>query len=200
MNDADRPRRFRLSLRQILTLFAAMAAACAALKYANEWWRAFAAFTVLLAFVAAVIAAIVDRGPRQAFAIGAAVAIGVYMLLLYSMNQQIDNAANWRVSNPEFEPYDGILPTTRLLRTLHSGIVEVWNVNPQTGELIKKLPPQTYGGQGFRNTSSVFEVPRRNEFAAVGHCLWALAFGYAGGTFGRYAHGRRLVADAVIRR
>lgn len=70
---------FRISLRGLLLLTAVLAFACGALAWSSRGWLGATLIFVALAFIAAAIVAILDRGPRQAFAIGYVVS---FVLLL----------------------------------------------------------------------------------------------------------------------
>src|SRR5688500_4232424 len=68
----------RISLRQLLVLVATVAVAIVSLCYANAGWEAAVYCLTLVVFFAIVIVAFIDRGSRQAFAIGMAIVMAGY--------------------------------------------------------------------------------------------------------------------------
>src|SRR2546423_8694566 len=109
---------FRLSLREMLVVVALVALGIVSLKYANDFWLFLVLAITFGAIVGSVIVALVDRGRRQAFAIGFTVtAVGYACVLLNSSNSLIK-------SNPEFSFGFEQFPTTRLLRCLYTAIVK----------------------------------------------------------------------------
>jgi hypothetical protein len=71
MNSRTAPAsRFRLSIRGLLALTAGVAMAFGAVLYANQWWLTVLTLLVSLGTVASIVVALLDRGPRRAFAIG----------------------------------------------------------------------------------------------------------------------------------
>lgn len=187
--------RARISLRSLLALVALVAVGCVALKYANAWWVGVVATITLLAFMAAVVVAFVDRGPRQAFAIGFAACAAIYGGMVASSRWFYAGGAGAvaPLVNREMDPDAGILPTTRLLGAYYKAVVELWNVDQQTGKRIQKIPTEqvaaTYAA-GFG--PKTVEQPSREAFMPVGHCLWMLLLGYIGGGFARSVFARRL--------
>jgi hypothetical protein len=201
MGSTASPPGLRISLRELMMLFAAVAIGIAALKLANLWWQILVTGFALLAFTASAIVAINDRGRRQAFAIGFVIAFAIYMGLLYSMRQYGGRSAIQATVNAEFDPEIGALPTTQLLRPLFEAIVEVWYVELATGKRLRQSELGSGAKTGFSrsggmNTPSAYSVgqiePQREPFMIIGHCLWALLFGYAGGHFARWVYFRRL--------
>ncbi|HEX2475888.1 MAG TPA: hypothetical protein VHK01_14145, partial [Lacipirellulaceae bacterium] len=68
----------RISLRQLLFLVATVAVAIVSLCYANAGWEAAVYCLTLVVFFAMVIVAFIDRGSRQAFAVGMAIVMAGY--------------------------------------------------------------------------------------------------------------------------
>ena len=187
------PSGLRISLREFLLLITAVVIACAALKLANEYWLITVSLATLLVFIAAAIVAIVDRGSRQVFAIGFIVAGVVYGGFLSG-----------------FGPKDERLPTTRLLSPVY-GLVAVtwyWDLAAKRSISESELPPGAkihYGGGGGGGFGGAVlppppttgfayseQLPYHEHFMTIGHCLWALLLGYAGGHFARWVYHRRL--------
>jgi hypothetical protein len=74
--------RFKFTIRELVGLTAFVAVGIAALKYANAYWLTAVSTAVWLAFIAAAIVAVVDRGERQAVAIGMVIAAAVFRIVL----------------------------------------------------------------------------------------------------------------------
>jgi hypothetical protein len=182
----------RLSLRRLLALVAVAAVGCVALKYANAWWVAGVAAFTLLAFMASVVVALVDRGPRQAFAIGFAVCAAIYGGMVASSRWFYAGGmgAVTPIVNREMDPNAGILPTTQLLGVYYRAVVEEWYKDFTTGQTWKgrSTPPQA---QNSSRTGLISRQPPPEEFMPVGHCLWMLLLAYAGGYFAMYVNARR---------
>lgn len=122
---------FRISLREMLVLVAMIALAIASLKYADSMWLGIIAGVTMAVLFGALIVAGVDRGRRQAFAIGLAltiIAYGAVLLTGYSVP-----AASGNSKNVEFDQWEGRLPTTRLLRPLYAAVKRSdWETVPRT--------------------------------------------------------------------
>jgi uncharacterized membrane protein YgcG len=193
---ATSPPALRISLRELLTLVAIVAVGCVALKYANEYWVAVISFIMILAVMAAAIIALVDRGPRQASAIGCLSALAIYAALLYACK-------------PELDPYDGTLPTTRLMRPLFEAMSTNWYFDLANRKEVNQsqLPSGAtihYGGGGgggifgggvappTTGFSNIGEKPSREHFMPIAHYLWALIFGYVAARFARWVYARRV--------
>jgi hypothetical protein len=176
---------FRFSVRELLLLFAVAAVGCAALRYANQWWLFAASAGTFLAMMAGLVVALIDRGPRQAFAIGFVVWAAVYAAIVLSKTVE---GANYPRRNVEFDPYSGALATTQLLRPLFESIVETEWIDPATGQIIAGYNPNQPAGR----IAYMRESPSRENFMQIAHCLWTLAAGYAGGKLGRWVYARRV--------
>jgi hypothetical protein len=209
MSGVPSSRAFRVSLREFLLLFAAIAVGFTALKHANSWWLGAIAAIAMLFFMASAVVALVDRGARQAFALGFIACMASYLSIFFV--------------ETELHPYQGRFPTTRLLRRFFESVREQLYVDEASGDQVlrRDLPPnaqiiEDYSwtiatppnqggaiisrvraapsrsgapGQVFRR---IGDVPPRQMLVPVGHFLWGIALGYVGGHFGRYVYARRL--------
>jgi hypothetical protein len=182
----------RISLREFLLLFIAFAIGFTALKFANQWWLAAIGGVTLLTFLAASIVAIIDRGPRQAYAIGFAACVIGYAPLFMLGN--------------EMDPFTGELPTSRMLQPVFLAVRVQTYLNVRTREELLESqlpddaliegksafpnyrPPNSVGTYFVRSSS----LPDLQHFMPIGHCLWVLLLGYAGGHFARWVYFRRL--------
>ena len=177
------PSLFRFSLRELLLLLAFFAIGCAALRYAGGLWLIGLSSSVLLLFMIAAVLAAVDRGHRQAQAIGFALCMAIYAILFWStpvpMNVEV---------NPELDPYTGRLPTSKALFPLFEAIVKRSYHDMMTGKEVAAPTP----GPGFGGAFSVRETPDRGQFMATGHLLWTLLLGYLGSRVALWAYARRL--------
>jgi hypothetical protein len=184
------PRLLRVSLRELLVAFALIGVGCAALKYAGEaWWMVLSA-VMLVGFLAAVIMAVVGRGPGQARAIGFVLCVGIYGVLIWSAQIGRGNG-----QNRELDPYEGRLPTTKLLKPLFELLVVRTWIDTFTGKEVPNYnPPPEDGNPGmgfFPGAMGSRESPERGQFMAIGHLLWAVLFGYLGSRFAAWVAARR---------
>lgn len=193
MNTAQsRPSWWRFSLRELLLLLGFVAVGCAALKYAGEAWVTALSAVVLLLFMLSAVSAVVDRGHRQALAIGFALCMGVYGIPFSQENRELD-------------PHAGRLPTTKLLKPLFTALVNGVYIDSSTGKIVPNYNPANtvyslggggFGGGGVAPTGFpmgvyYLETPPREKFMAVGHLLWALLLGYIGARLAGWIYIRR---------
>jgi hypothetical protein len=207
---------FRMSLRELFVLVAATAVAIVSLMYASPLWQAIFSLVAMLLALRAVIASLVDRGPRRAFAIGFAVAMLGYVLIVINVQKFMPGRAG---ENTEFDVYaEGRLPTSIALQNFYAGISRTKYFDAKTGARIPESEREnlmlvgenlfgiggTGGGGGFEGggmfggasvqvppgkRAALYEIrPRRENFMAIGHFWWALLFGYIGGRFGRVVY------------
>jgi len=190
----------RMSLRGLFAFVTCLALVIVSLKYASPLWQAAVGFALILAIGAAIIAVIVDRGPRQVFAIGFCVAAFGYGVLLLSAPKIKDIYGIQR--NREFSSNQGELPTTVLLdqiyRKVQSGVwieQETGKAHPATASPVTDSSGnQTIGGKpvGF------MPIPSGEDFMHVGHYWWALLFGCLGGSFAQFVYERRIREQAAV--
>jgi hypothetical protein len=183
----------------MLMLVALVALVIASLKYADDVWLAIVAAVAMLALIAALIIAVVDRGPRQAFATGVALTMIAYGLILITGQRTSGNSGNVYSRNIEFDQWAGRLPTTRLLRYVHTAVQRSEWIDSNTLKVIPNYDPNNpvipkMGGGGFfpGGGAQHREIPPREIFMPIGHCWWALILGYCGGQFGRFVYARRM--------
>jgi uncharacterized iron-regulated membrane protein len=158
----------RISLRHLFALVTLAALAVVSLKYASAAWAAILPAAAMIVFVAAVIVAIVGRGPGQAFAIGMVVVTAAYGVLRYLETTPNENRV--------------VLPTTSALVALQNTSSDVRAVNPRTGNVLG-TPPQP--------GSFTKRFPELHYFLPIGHAWFALLFGYLGGHFAQFVYSRR---------
>ncbi|HEX6962796.1 MAG TPA: hypothetical protein VF175_13075 [Lacipirellula sp.] len=192
MSNAVSPPALRVSLREFLVVFSAFAVGFTALAFANSWWLAAVSGVTLLAVIAAAVISLVDRGKRQASAIGFAVSAVCYLPLF--------------LQGREADPFTGRLPTTQMLQPIFLAVREQSYVNSRTREIVKETeiprgaPVEGKGGfptYGRRAFSGGYflradSIPALEHFMPVGHCLWALLLGYVGAKFAGWVYVRRL--------
>jgi hypothetical protein len=168
MNDQyERSSGLRVSLRELLLLLGFFALACAALKYANGWWEAAISAVALLLFMASVVIALVDRGRRQAVAIGFAVFMGSYGLMGWIR--------------------EGDLPTDLPLAALYRAIATQTYVDVMTQEVVPGNEFSVYS----QNVVGMNVSPDSSAFLRIGHVLWALLLGYVGSRLAAWVYSRR---------
>ncbi|WP_425396189.1 hypothetical protein [Aeoliella sp.] len=202
---------WRLSLRELLGIFAFVAVSFASLLNASQGW-AMAVFglTIVLAVVLAIVAA-TERGARQAAAIGAVITMVVYAVLwtqqpATTMDNEpdIDFATGKAVGIKTVLQQAGYLPTSHVLNTMWKKASGTYLVEMETGRVVEKLSsnyPRFEGG-GIANsqippnwnggTLISKGLPAPEHFLAIGHCLWAILFAYLGGKFAVWVYLRRM--------
>jgi len=169
---------WRLSLRELLMLVALVALAIVSLKYASLTWQGFVLSLTLLAFVAAAIAAFVDRGSRQAFALGMVVTMTIYAALLPTAT------------------LGSQLPTSYVLSMIRSGMLTRTYVDRQTGQPLPDYDPNNMttplgvNPRAFVRPRQI-TMPPSSQFKIIGHSWWSLLLGYVGGRFAQFLYVRR---------
>jgi hypothetical protein len=187
---------FRISLREIFVLVAAIALSIVSLKYASSMWQAIVGMLYLIGSFAAVIIAIFDHAARRAFAIGFIVAALGYGALVVNGHKAVNGtlvipvdlvASNW----------DYALPTTLFLRDIYRRTCRTIWIDETTGrgssaEQADRYQAAVAAGNisGLPNMSSR-TLPSGNDFVITGHCWVGLLFGYLGGKFAQFVYLRR---------
>ncbi len=174
-----------MTLRGLFVAVTILAVTCAAFKFAGVWASIFFG-VALLVVVAVAIIAFVDRGSRQAFAIGFTLTAMIYVATVL--------ATHTGFGALELDPYSCRLPTTKLLAPAFTLFVQRTWIDFSTGKEVPDYvsPPSSRGGMmGVGSTVGLSEFPDRATFAAVGHVLWTLLLGCIGGYFARWTYARR---------
>jgi hypothetical protein len=194
----------RVSLREFLALVAFVALACGALLNASATVAtAMLGVTVLIVIGLAIIAA-VDRGPRQAAALGGLVAMLVYGVA-WNYEPKLKLKSDWNHVHgmDQVVDYAGHLPTSKLLHVLWTLTSATYMVDPESGRVVEKMSdsyPQftsqvasSHVPSGWAGGPLRYEGrPRPDAFMPVGHCLSALLIGYLGGKFAVWVYRRRV--------
>ncbi len=196
---------FRISLRELFVVVAVRAVALVSLIYASDMWLTITLSVASLTLLVVAIVSAVDRGPRQAFALGFVATMLTYGLFLFIEPQVADQG--------EFDLWSGHLPTTKLLRYAHLVVQDVHCYDSSTGKELVGFDPAnpsipisdgfssggSFGG-GFGNGGAPakpramqFVSPAQDAFARIGHLWWALLLGYVGGRIGRFVYTPRVV-------
>jgi hypothetical protein len=183
---------FQLSLRSLLVAVALVALTIVSLRFASEAWWTLVITIAAIALGAAMILAIVDRGERQAFAIGFVVAMAGYGIVLKALPKYSTFGSQ---GHPEFNPDVGQLPTTILLRPVYHAIAQIGLIDLSTGKPVPNAAAQIGGGLGGGGMGSanysMSESPPREVFMRIGHAWWAILLGVCGGLFARWVYRRR---------
>jgi hypothetical protein len=179
---------FQLSLRSLLIFMALVALAIVSLRFSSVGWRTVVIGVALVSLWMALIVAVVDRGPRQAFAAGFMVSMAAYAISLFS----IPTISQQRDHNPEFNPAIGRLPTTRLLSPLYEAIAETRWVDLRTGQEAIGYDPRTQGAAPGSQWITAAQLPQREVFMTIGHVWWAMLLGLCGGWFAQWVYLRRM--------
>jgi hypothetical protein len=171
-----------MTLRQLFVLVTVFAVFCAALMFAGVWAAVFFGIG-LVAIVCMAIIAFVDRGSRQAYAIGFTLAA-----IIYTATVLVAQAG----FGGELDPYSGYLPTTKLLTPLFTLINQGTWIDLSTGkEIPNYVQPKVSAGGGMGGAVGLRDSLDRRSFMMVGHVFWGLLFGFIGGYFGRLTYARR---------
>jgi hypothetical protein len=207
----------RFSLRQLLAFVAACAVALVSLKYASQVWLTVTLGIALIALFIAIIVAAVDRGPRQAFAIGFTLIVIAYGWAVFNVPQVPSGGIDGSLRTGEFGLWTGHLPTTQLLRHVYTAVQGRTWFDSSTGKELVNFDPANpsipvgpgggfggymggggggFGGGGIATapaTPMAFyrESPTQEDFAPIGHLWWAILLGYLGGRFGQVVYARR---------
>jgi hypothetical protein len=134
------------------------------------------AITVLLAIA---IIAFVGRDQLKCFATGFLIPVIAYAGLHIA------------AGNAELDPYEGKLPTTRVLQPMFEVVVTRSWVDLNTGKALPNYNPAAFPDrhQGSpmlpagMSPVTVSESPDRTTFMTLGHVLMAMLLGYVGGKF-----------------
>jgi hypothetical protein len=191
---------FRVSLRELFVLVAAISLAIVSLKYASPIWQGIVGLIAMFTAIVVVMIGVFDRGPRQAFAIGFAIVIFSYALLVVN-GQKIDNLEP--SPNVELNTYRGHLPTSLILDCLYKALEHSTYLDASTGKIIPELGPATVHINSFGQATAAGravisqELPPSGNFMPVGHIWWALLLGYIGARFARFVYVRRTVQPAA---
>lgn len=195
---------FRISLRELLVLVALLAAAFVLLKFASPPIARIIVGISILTWGAMVIIAFIERGPRQAFAIGFTVIAAVFLLPIGTQSK----------GDPHI-----VLGTEDLLVYLHRQMATRWVYDTNTGERLRPAPLlETEGGIGppprsrFMASDDHFTAPAIpfgappssthfnfypfvSNFIAVGNSLLTLLFAYLGGKLAVWIYHRRVARE-----
>jgi len=179
---------FRISLRSLLVIVAFLALAITSLEYASDTWVVIASAVTMFVCFAMLIVAFVDRGARQAFAIGFSIVAICYWAVLVAGAQRAGS------NSIELDYSFGRLPTTAILRKLYAAVRKTFWIDQKTGAVVPGYTPNTQAQGGVSAaipTAYMANRPKREDFMQIGHCWWTLILGYVGGQFASWIYRRR---------
>jgi hypothetical protein len=137
----------------------------------------------LIVTTAFAIIALVGRDEPRAAAVGFFVVVIAYAASILA------------VSSPELDPYEGKLPTTKLIQPAFRLVVRSEWINVVTGEPIPDFDPSNPGPYGAIGPAGppvgLKETPDRTTFMSVAHTFLAIIFGYIGMKFAGYVYRRQ---------
>jgi hypothetical protein len=171
----------RISLRELLLLVALTALAVASIRYPSASWRTAILTVTIVVFGGGSIVAIVDRGTRQAFAIGVVLTMIFYTFLVRNGVES---------DSREYDPRRGRLPTTWISSYLYRPVVTVEWHDGLTGRKLDNFDPDNPPA-GVRAVQNTYSTPHHDVFMRVVHSWWLLLLGYIGGLFARFVYVRR---------
>jgi hypothetical protein len=173
---------FRVSLRELFVVFAFVAVATASMRYASPLWRTSVFAIAMAIFMWAAVVAVVDRGHRQARAIGMALVMVIYGVFVLGIRSGS--------TSREFDPRSGQLPTTMLVSYFYNPVTtEVWRdlYGQELANYDPAKPPQ-----GVRALRGATVSPEPRTFMQIAHCWWGLLLGYVAGRFAQIVYLRRI--------
>jgi hypothetical protein len=172
----------------LFILVAFVAAALVSLHHASEWCQGLVGLFAMFALFTAVVVAIVDRGPRQMFAICFATIMLGYALLIMNGAKYVSGQ---NTVNGELTGWNGQLPTTVLLRALHSATAREQWVDTRTGQVLDDSESAKIQANAPPLGLQLQKTPSSGTFVRTGHYWFALLFAYLGGHFARFVYLRR---------
>ena len=194
MSEPTTVRGFRISLRELLVLFAAVAGGCAALNYANQWWQTAVGAVLLISVMASAVVALFDRGRRQARAIAFALFAAAYGLIVHSSQETISRGNNTTTQNAELDAYqEAKLPTTRLLQPLYGAVARKMWRNTSTDEIVRESAVPESDREAFENSSGYGRGGFTGTYGGV-----AVGYGGGRGGYGRGGRGDGAPAPAYL--
>ena len=165
----------QFTIREGLVLVFVSGFAIASLSSGGIVASLFLTFAMALVAIFA-ISAFVGRIELRTYAIGFIVPVFLYSLILFMFGAS------------EFDPCEGKLPTTKLMRPLFEGMVTNEYID-QSGRVIKDFDPSKtpISGGGFGPPAITFrETPDRITFMSIAHTILAMFGGYHGGKFATF--------------
>jgi hypothetical protein len=192
---------FRLSIREMLLLVAAIALAIVSLRTALPFWQGIVGLVVMLVAVFQLAAVIFDRGAGQAFAIGFMVVFIGYAALVWHGEKEQSGPPVGATRNVELViSNNAMLPTSVLLQWLFDFVERGVYVYDDNGkEVAHSDEANVIQAVSSVNTSMTLNgrsvtfqyFPPVDNFMRTGHYWWALLLGYIGGRFAQYIYERR---------
>jgi hypothetical protein len=174
-----------MSLRELLLLIALAALAIASIRYATTTWRTVVYTITMAVLMTGAVTAVIDRGPRQAFAIGMVLTMAIYAILVRN------GVSGTRGENRELDPSDGRLPTTRAASYFYRPTTTHRWFDERGNELANfdESKPRPGVRRATRRTNI---SPSADLFMQIVHSWWALLLGYIGGWFAWIVYHRRI--------
>ncbi len=172
---------FRFSLRRMLVVFTVVAVGIASLLRANALLSGIWGLVTNAVILAALLAALLDRGRRRNFAIG-------FFLIaaIYSVNARLGSAVMLKL----FDQPAYALGTAPILDAAFSHLVRVEYSVQGSDEWSSTKPTRRSAGM----MGGIFETrtnPESWAFRRIGFDMFTLLFGYAGGMFAVFLYDRR---------
>jgi hypothetical protein len=165
----------RFSIRALMSVIVVSAVGLAALRNANELWAGAMLCVALAALGVAVLGGIFLRGREQAWWLGFVVIGSGYLIASLGPTQ----------------PQLGATPLLSYVQSLVSALHVQGSVSVST------ILVETHGPPGplYVKETVLPATANSDQFLRVGHCLFALLAGLAGGTIARSFYTRRQRAE-----
>ena len=180
------------SLRTMLLVVAVVAVGIVGLTTRNIWWASVITTLTWATIAAMIVGAIVCRGARRYFSIGFGVTAGCYLLITLSLM---------------FEPFTRTMVTNRLIgvawRSLDVPRPEEGSDPYRYSESSQHEDVEEYAMLGYIVVGETGEMRQwareLRSFFIVGHCLWALLFGFLGALLANYLTRETPTGQAISR-
>jgi hypothetical protein len=175
---------FRFSLAGLLIFVLLAAVGCAALVKAGELWRQVIITAAVLVFLTATLAAVVWQGERRFAATGFAVFGWAYLILTFvsALGLRNDMLTDKAVASLYTAMYGSRQESRQIIAYSPDGRVVVENYDAS-------LQLWDAAGQTFRSGQLLAKIasgpPNYEDFADIGHALWAMLIAGLGAVLAR---------------
>jgi hypothetical protein len=166
-SEIAKPGVLQMSLRGMIVVTTAIAGACGALLFANQWWQIVLAILIVLGAVASMVLAAIDSGVRRAFGIGFLASIVAHSFVL-----------------PDQMGVRGHTPAQYLLEWLYPRIIERAPADPRDAAQIQRWVRYRWGAH-------------QQYFLPVGDQVWLLLWSGASGWFASAVYVARIRREGV---
>jgi hypothetical protein len=173
----------QLTIRELMAIVLFAATGLAALSRGGLFASIVIGAAIIITTAFAIVA-FVARAEFRSFALGFLIPVVTY------------SAAVLSIGKSELDPYEGMLPTTKLLKPCFELLVNREYVNLMTNQPVPDYDPTAntgLGGGGMGGSPvGMRETPDRPTFMSLAHVLLAVMFGYIGAKFAVWVDRKQL--------